>query len=641
MSSHPPLPNGLRPQFLQMVLIVVTGFWVYSPALHGDWLWDDNLLITDNPLMNYAGGLGKIWFQPGVLMDYYPITFSAQRLEWKLWGGLDPTGYHCVNLGLHLASALLVWRLLSKLGLRLAWWGGLLFAVHPVMVESVVWISELKNTLSLVPFLLALGLWIDYEEQRRGRDYWLALVLFLIAMLGKSSTTMLPVVILLYAWWKKGSLAWHDLKTSAPFFVLSLLVVALGMWLQHYHPVLPTMLTATPLSRMATVGWEILFFFSLCVFPVGLLPIYPDGLVTIPSAVDFLPWLLLVGLFYGSWINRATWGRHVLLGAGFFVLNLVPALQYILNNATTMNWSMDHLVYLPSIGLIGLAVAGLGQLEMTLPPPVRSCVVVVAVIITALLSLECHSYATLFGDSEKLWTYALQRNPGSWMIRQNLGDALLERRRFPEAVDQYSAVIKSNPYYDAAHLGLGNAFDHEGRDSDAIREYAKATKANPALFRAYAELGNVLLRTHRFPEAIDQFEKALQLDPVDARTRSNLGVALSRLGRISEAGEQFETVLQLDPDNAEARSNLGVALARTGRMTEAGEQFETVLQLDPNDAEAHNNLGSIFLLAGRFPEAIDQYQAAVRLKPDFVEARKNLTRAQALEQAHRTTTPSP
>ena len=183
-----------RATLLQALVIAAAVLWIYWPARHGDWLWDDEVNITDNAITQSATGLWSIWFEPGSQFDYYPIKMSAQWLQWHLWG-METLGYHLSNVFLHIMGALLVWRLLSKFGLRLAWLGGLIFAIHPVQVESVAWISEFKNTLSLPPFLLAMCAWIDYDDRRKAKDYFLALVLFLVAMLCKLSVVLFPLVI--------------------------------------------------------------------------------------------------------------------------------------------------------------------------------------------------------------------------------------------------------------------------------------------------------------------------------------------------------------------------------------------------------------------------------------------------------------
>jgi len=247
-------------QLLQALVIVVTVGWIYAPVLHGDWLWDDDALVSKNTIIHSPSGFWKVWFEPNDMVDYQPLKFTVAWMQWHLWGN-NTLGYHLTNVVLHLVGALLVWRLLSKLGLRLAWLGGLIFAIHPVQVESVAWISELKNTLSLPPFLLAMCTWIDYEEHKRKRDYFLALGLFLAAMLCKATMVMFPVVILLYAWWKRGRVGWNDVKISAPFFALSLGMGLITVWfLQHYaigNAVIPL---GGFSSRLACAGLVIAFW---------------------------------------------------------------------------------------------------------------------------------------------------------------------------------------------------------------------------------------------------------------------------------------------------------------------------------------------------------------------------------------------
>jgi protein O-mannosyl-transferase len=250
----PSAPNFPWKKLLRVGLIFAAVAWIYSPVFHGGWLWDDDVLITGNLLVHHPVGLWKIWFDPGRLIDYFPLSVSVEWIEWHLWGD-NTLGYHLVSIGLHAVNSLLVWNLLSKLGLRLAWLGGLIFALHPVMVESVAWISEIKNTLSLMPFLLAVSAYLRYEEQGRRLDYLLALALFLIAMLCKTSMVMFPVVLLLYAWWKRRRIGWGDLKRSAPFFVVSLVLGLVTIWFLYQHALGPKPIAVGgPFSRLALAG---------------------------------------------------------------------------------------------------------------------------------------------------------------------------------------------------------------------------------------------------------------------------------------------------------------------------------------------------------------------------------------------------
>ena len=511
---------------LRAMLIAAAGFWVFSPALRGDWLMDDDFYLTQNALAGDPGRLWKIWFAPGSLLDYYPIEASLQAAQWHLWH-LDTLGYHLTNVILHIIGALLVWRLLAKFGLRHAWLGGFLFAVHPVVVESVAWISEFKNTLSLPPFLLAMCAWIDFEERGRRRDYLVALGLFLVAMLCKISMAPFPVIILLYAWWKRGRVGWRDLKNATPFFVISvalgLTTILAGAWFRH-TPLQSA--TNPPIGNFAThlalAGQTIAFYFSKAFFPVGMLFIYPKWAVDSHSVFSYLPWLVLAGAITWFWIRRATWGRHALLGCGFFLLNLAPFIG--LNSVTYMSftWVMDHFLYIPLIGLIGLAVAGLDQTESRISVPLCRAVAVITAVVLVLLAWESHDYAEAFIGPEKLWTYTLERNPGSYLPYNNLGVVMLETNRIPEAIANYKKALQLRPDMVEAHNNLGLAYSLNGQIQKAIEQYEAALKYDPHSALAHANLGNTLSHEGRVEEAIDHYRQALQTDPRNADAIANL-----------------------------------------------------------------------------------------------------------------------
>lgn len=399
-------------------MIVMIGWWIYEPVLHGGWLWDDNFYLTQNPLIGDPSRWWKAWCLPGSFIEYYPVTETVRWMQWHLWG-LNPFGYHVTNLVLHLISALLVWRLFAKLGLRLAWVGGLIFVLHPVQVESVAWIAELKNTLSLPPFLLAMCAWIDFERDHRDRDYFLALVFFLLAMLCKITAAPFPLVILLYAWWKHGRLEKTDFRTSAPFFLVSLVLGMTTLWTGTTFAQVHGMQDMTvPLggffSRVALAGQTLSFYLLKCFLPLGLLPLYPQWQVDPPTLAQFLPWPVLGGVMSWLWWQRKGWGRHALLGLGFFILMLLPFLGFNVISYMHYTWVMDHFLYIPIIGLIGLVVAALEKINLYLPLPGRISGGIVLAIALGLLALVSRGYAGIFVDQETLWAYTLQHNPKAW-----------------------------------------------------------------------------------------------------------------------------------------------------------------------------------------------------------------------------------
>ena len=276
----------------------------------GDWIWDDVEYISNNTIIHDPTAFWKVWVTPEALGNYYPLTTFVQWLLWQ-YAGNFPLAYHLATVALHLASALLLWRLLARLGLRFAWIGGLLFAIHPIMVESVASISELKNTLALPPLLMAMILWLKWEkEARRRSDYLWALACFVVSLLAKTSGLMLPVILLGHAWWKRGKISWNDVRAIMPFSPSRL---SRGWFTLNVHSnpddtqgyQIKWMLS----SALAATGWSILFLLGKSLFPIGLLPVYPGFAKNALSPLDLYPWIALAIMF-------ALLGGHIQAGAG-------------------------------------------------------------------------------------------------------------------------------------------------------------------------------------------------------------------------------------------------------------------------------------------------------------------------------------
>ena len=540
--------GGFRPHVLQGILILALAFWIYLPIFHGDWLWDDGLLIKQNALIHDPQGFWKIWLQPFQLIDYLPITVTVEWLEWHIWGE-ETLGYHITTFVLHLIGALLVWRLLDKINLRLAWLGGLLFAIHPVMVESVAWISELKNTLSLPPFLLAMCAWIDYDRAGKRGDYFRAIGLILIAMLCKATMIMFPVLILLHAWWRRGRIDLRDLKASAPFFAVSLVIGVIT--LHYFHPAMgeKIMLPEHVGPRVALVGTIIAFYFSKCVLPLDLLPIYPKWPVEPLSPFLVFSWLILLGVVAWCWSRRSAWGGNALLGLGFFLINLFPFMGFTPAPYMSFTWVMNHILYIPIIGLIGLFVAACDQVETRLSRSVRSIFIGALAVLLTLLVLQSRSYAKNYLSQETLWSYELKSNPGSEVAHNNLGFAYLGSGRFPQAIEQFNAALRINPNYAFAHNSLGNALFMTGHADEAMAHYQEALRIDPKYPEAHNGIANILLQSGKLDEAKAECEAALKFNPEYVEAHCNLGLILARLGQLPAAIDQFEIAQKNDPSD--------------------------------------------------------------------------------------------
>jgi protein O-mannosyl-transferase len=546
---------------LKIGLMAGLGLLVFWPALWGGWLWDDVLYLTGNRLMDDPARLWKAWFVPGSFIEYYPLEQTVQWAQWRLWGR-DPLPYHLTNLALHLTNGLLVWRLLARFHLRGAWLGGLLFIVHPMNVESVAYIAELKNTLSLPLFLLACLAWMNFEDHGRGRDYQLALALFVAAMLCKISMVMFPFVLLLYAWWKRGRLDATDVVRAAPFFIVSLLLGLMTLSAgNHFAGLDPSRLPAPVIGdfeqRMLLAGETLAFYFARFFWPVTPLPMYPQWSID-SLAAAILPWIFAAATLAFLWPRRAGWGRHALLGLGFFFLNLLPFSGLIPVSYMNFTWAMDHFLYLPMIGLLGLVVAGWEQIHFQMPVLFRRVDGAFIGVLVLLLTAQAQDAAAAWTDRATLWSYTVANNPGAWLAHYNLANELRVEKQPEQAAAEYRAALQINPGFAWAHDNLGLALFDLQDDDGAIAEYQEALRLRPDLAEAHNNLGNALLREPaRVAEAIAEYRAALRLQPDLAAAHFNLGVALLQYpGHEPEATPEFCEALRLDPTLQAARDAL-------------------------------------------------------------------------------------
>ena len=595
-----------------IAVIALAAAWVYSPCLRGSWLWDDSLEITQNPALREAGGWWRAWVHPQG-MDYFPLKSSLQWFEWRLWGD-NPLGYHLVNLGLHVASSLLVWRLLGLVGVRAAFVGGLLFAVHPMAVESVGWISEFKNTASLPPLLLASIAYVEYDHDGRRGAWARSLAWFVAALACKTSVVMFPLVLLLYAWWRRGRLGGADLRPVLPFLGASLAMGAATVWFQSTRSIGVAGIPEGLWARLGQAGWSVVSYARMCVLPAGFAPVYPS---LQPSFLSVIPWIAVAAVLGVFWSRRSGWGRHALLGSGWFLLNLVPVLGIIPMAYFRVAPRADHFAYLPLVGLVGLAAALLGAGADALKGPLGPALAArlpagVAAAAALALAFESHAYAAAFHDEKALWTCAVERSPDAWLARNNLGKVLYQEGRPTDAAEEFRRAIALQPDSPEAHANLGNCLQAEGKSDGAREEYAEAIALNPRFAGAHYDLGLSLLRSGRMDEAAAEFRTTLDLDPGHARAWNSLGLALAGSGRIREAMEEYRQALSLSADLPEAHLNLGNALFRLGRLKEAVAEYREALRLYPAYSGAHNNLGQALAALGRRQEAEAEFSEARR-----------------------------
>ena len=605
------------------VALAAATFLAYQPAWRGGLVWDDDAHVTRTDLRS-AHGLWRIWTDLKATQQYYPLLHSAFWIEHKLWG--DATlGYHLVNIALHVLAAFLVWVILRRLNIGGAFLAAAIFALHPVHVESVAWITELKNTLSAVFYLGAALAYLSFDGKRRGGWYALAMALFLLGLMSKTVTATLPAALLVVFWFKRGRLSWRrDVLPLIPFFVLGAAAGLFTAWVER------TLIGAqgadfnlAPIERCLIAGRAIWFYLGKLFWPSGLVFIYPRWQVSAAAGWQYLFPVAAVALLAACWLRRRR-TRGPLAAILFFVGTLVPVLGFFNVYPFLYSFVADHFQYLASLGIIAAVSAGMATLLRRRPRWVRPAGYGLALALLATLWVLSWRQSRMYTDSERLYLTTIDRNPKCWMAHNNLAEALSASGRTSEAIPHYEEALRLNPKMADIHSNLGVALAATGRVPESIAHFQEALRQQPKLVEARTNLGIALCRLDRISEGIEHFQEALRQRPDYPVAHYNLGVAFTATGRGNEAIAQYQEALRQRPDYPDAHNNLGLALCRLGQFSQAILHFQEALRQRPDYPEAHNNLGIALAAAGRVDEAIAQYQEALRLRPDYPQARKNL-----------------
>jgi protein O-mannosyl-transferase len=566
---------------------------VYRPAWNGGFLWDDDVYITGNELLTAPDGLRRIWFSLDSPSQYFPLVYTTFRVEHTLWR-LNPTGYHWINLLLHVANALLVWAVLARLKVPGAWLAGAIFALHPVQVESVAWITERKNVLMGFFFLLTLLAWIAFVQERTKRRwlfYGLALILYLLALSAKTTACTLPAALFLILWLENKPIRWKRFLQIIPFLALGFAMGALAMWWERYHQGTSRAIFTflSPIERILVASRAVWFYLSKLIWPSKLTFIYPQW--------DIAPtqWLSYVWLLAGLilclviYFLRRYVGRSVEVAAAFFVVTLSPVLGFIMLYTFRYTFVADHYQYLACIGPIALASAGLVRLADSFKNA-RILLLSTASCWVALLGILTWRQAEMYSDIETLWRTTLARNPACWMAHNNLGMVLFQKGQIDQAITHYRTTLQMEPNFWDADYNLGSALLGKGEVNEAILYCDKAVAKQPNDPDAQVALANALLQKKRIDDAIIHYQKAVAIRPDYFLARYGLGHALLEKGQLDAAIEHCRAALLIRPDNPDCQTILGIALDEKGQSAEAIQHYEKALEISPQSVPALNNL---------------------------------------------------
>ncbi len=658
-----PLPSSKRYQIVRQVCIslalVIATVMVYLPVRQHEFVnFDDNAFVTENP--NIRDGLtwqSVRWAFTADLThidqntDYWrPVSYLSHELDVTLFG-LRPAGHHLMNVGIHAAAAVALFLVLQSMT-NAPWrcaFVAALFALHPLRVESVAWVSERKDVLSGLLFMLTLGAYVRYVRSPFSMTRYLAvLFVFALALMTKPMVATLPFVLLLLDYWPLGRTRWAEavvagqnvtattgrlLKEKVPFFVLA----AVSSAVTSAGRQVGVSFVRVPLgARIANAPLAYVGYIGKMVWPTRLAVWYPlhPGL---PTAAVLGAGAVLVAVtaavIWAAPRKRSGW---LVTGWFWYLGMLVPVIGVLQGAGEAM---ADRFTYLPLIGvfiMLGWSVPDRAMERFIARAThherriMKMMVCLVAVAVLAVCAVLSRIQLGYWKNSETLFRHALDVTRDNWMAHCNLAKALEQAGRIEDAISQYEQALQIRPEFPEAHISVGVALCQVGRVQEAVEHFEQALRLKPDNAAAHNNLGLVLCRTGEVQKGIEQYEQALRIDPNYADAEYNFGSALLQEGKFEDAIGHYERALRIEPDYAEAHAALGFAFGQVGKFEDAIRHYERAVQIKPDYAVIYYNLGATFEQAGRIEDAIRQYRQALRIKPDFAEAQNRLAKLRAV-----------
>jgi len=618
-------PSRPWPSWLIGALLLIATLAAYQPAWRGGLLWDDDKHVTSKELQS-IDGLRRIWFDLGATQQYYPLTHSAFWIEHRLLG--DATlPYHLVNIGLHVLSAYLLLVILRRLAIPGAPFAAMLFALHPVQAQSVAWISELKNTLSGVLFLLSALMYFRFDEERNAHDYTASFGLFVMALLAKSVTAVLPGVLLVVLWWRRGRLEWQrDVLPTIPFFGLGATAGLFTAWVERtYIGAEGADFHLNAVERGLIAGRAIWFYLGKIFWPVNLSFEYQRWTIDQTDAWQYVYPAGALILLAACWILRKR-SRAPLAALLMFGGILFPALGFLNVYPFRFSFVADHFQYLAMIPVIVLVSAGAATAFRRWFHGRDLLSVAASLVVAVTLALITFNQSHQYADAVTLYRSVLQQNPTSWLAHSNLG-TLLRPTAPDEALAHLSEAVRLKPDVDVGHYNLANVLQQTGRFDEAIGEYRETIRLSPGMALAHYNLGSTLFQMGRFADAQRAYNDAIRIDPGLALAHGGLCRTLQAMGRPDEARGSCETAVRLQPDRAVLHYDFAGVLQAQGRLDEAVAEYTAAVRLRPDSVEAQNDLASVLQQLGRFDEARQHYEAALAASPELGLAHSGLCSA--------------
>jgi len=511
--------------------------------------------------------------------DYFPLKTTMLWLEYQLWGhDYDQMGrptpaahpFHVMNILIHALDGLLLWMVLRQLKVPGAWLASLLFVIHPVHAESVAWIAERKNTLSLLFCLLSVSAWLRFEDSEKRKYYVWALVLFVASLFCKTHMVVLPAVLVLLTWWKSGKLTLRDLQRSVPFFVIGLTLAWVTVWFQNDRAIGGEVIPIGDWpSRIAGAGVVVWSYLSNALMPFNLNTIYANTPYLWWPLTEPQPWMFVSGAFV-LFVLVLLWKiatspssstatpialRTPFFVFAFFVGTLFPVLGLLKMSYMRLTLQADHFQYFSDIAIVALLGAIYATLYKKADASWQPILVGVCGIFVVSFCAYTWERAGVHQSEKTLWTACLKKNEASWQAHNHIGAVLYSERKVPEATPHFERAVELKPENPEVHNNLGLVRWQYGRYDEALAQYREAVRIKGEVMALRRNLADALLSMKQLPDAVEQYQIIIKEVPNDPNLHVNLGICFAQMNRFPEAKQEFETALKLDPSNPTAKQN--------------------------------------------------------------------------------------
>jgi protein O-mannosyl-transferase len=555
-------PEFNKRPLLQLTLIVALTAATFLPTLKNGFVWDDNEFVTENAAVKDPAGLGRIWFTHE-MPQYYPLVFTGFWLEHKIWG-LHPAGYHAVNVLLHMANAILFWLILLQLAPRIAFICAILFAVHPIQVETVAWISEQKNLFGLLFYLLSFLAFLKFHDSRKKGFYALSLGFYLCALLSKTIAASLGVMILLYCWWKGIRIRQHAAKISL-FLGLGILACLHTIFLETVNiGAQGVTWNLTFVERCLLAGRIVWFYLIQTWLPVGdFLFFYPRWDIQASSPFWWAYLIAAVAIWAVLFRLRPRIGKTAIILYSAYILSIAP-MAFFNIYPMLFSYVADHFSYF-SVALLfmmlcGCAVTGKDRVLAAIAPDKRGIIKIAVYALTTvfviLLSYKSFSLTKNYANGTVLFENLIAKNQGAWAAYNNLGNAYIAQGRPDKAIPVLEKTVQLRSDYALGFNNLGAAYAQIHDAPRAALNFQKAIELAPRMPSAYSNLADLYAVQDQYDAAAALYSKAIELSPRNSMIYIKLAIVLNLQGHKQEAAAVMKTIETIDPDNAQAHKDL-------------------------------------------------------------------------------------